>query len=888
METETSKRPREDDDFEESKRQHGDPTAELIANICKDIRRIGESSNFSSQIDDISYISNPIVVEFEKIDKLRSAFLNTLNALVKEQPQKITSLSIFILICNAKNFVVSKYVIEYFHSKLQEYLDVTANTGVTDNFNNIKSILKFLCCLSPIIDNFGVVNVLRQFIALAIDLNKQGCTMLAQEIYYNTLITVPYLFTNETNIELIPKVNELLDLAQDFAVETTDNSLNFHFDSKFNNVAIPYTSKSLGELILPSLKRLQQGQWSDLKALFIDYIPLITPIIDDALAKNKLSNEILKHLLPQLSISVNDIKEYVPQAHTVDFLWQRPRYVFQVYNNLQGFETLPDSESYLNLFFKDICGDLLTNLSFNKNEIAVQLSILDLYFNPKLFSPPGSSIDTLTLVNNDNLSGENTPALSTWKIEDVVVENVLSHIFQLPESLDLPIHYYTVLIACCKENPEAIAPVFGRAIRFFYRNLVSMDFETKIRFMDWMSIQMSNFDFSWKWDEWVDDSKLLSKTMYHPQRSFIKNLITKEVLLSSKRRIKESFVTVQDGQVIELDEFDQYLNLNLVANDSKFQINFDSNLFGAKPEVKELVAKLVFEKKESIKLSTSPQLEMCYIWNNTNLPFFPNFDKLHKFLLANNRSNKQFYEMWTEFTEEINDESIDKPKFVMTFLYQAYCHIGARSIYSTISILKRDLTKLKWLSGVQLGEDDYKGSYGDFRFPELEITDVQALHFNIIDAIFRLWFHQPQFVFLILEFLAGVGIISVRSYVTKCFQFEQNLMITSSVCFESVNRTITKTDVPVVLGLIADKLTKILQILDINPENQVEIESFTADQTDDESLMAKVDHQWLFFEYVGLFKYYLRHFGKTGAEEVVEGIENIKLREELKVYVAQL
>ena len=135
-----------------------------------------------------------------------------------------------------------------------------------------------------------------------------------------------------------------------------------------------------------------------------------------------------------------------------------------------------------------------------------------------MFAPPGTSIDQLNEINKDNELGNNDPRLSTWKIEDVAVESILTMIFQLPAPLEVEMYYYAVLISCCRESTESIAPVFGRAIRFLYNHLESLDYELKLRFLDWMSIQLSNFEFSWKWDEWVDDSKKYKDLKYHPKR----------------------------------------------------------------------------------------------------------------------------------------------------------------------------------------------------------------------------------------------------------------------------------------------------------------------------------------------------------------------------------
>ena len=131
----------------------------MINNICKDIRRLGEAGDIENLIADTNYISNPIVAEFEKIDNLRNSILSTIYALITEQPHKISAIANLILICNAKNFVIAKYVIEYLHSKMQTMLDSQEGSV----FNDIKNILKFLSTLTPIIEDNGIIKSSNNF-----------------------------------------------------------------------------------------------------------------------------------------------------------------------------------------------------------------------------------------------------------------------------------------------------------------------------------------------------------------------------------------------------------------------------------------------------------------------------------------------------------------------------------------------------------------------------------------------------------------------------------------------------------------------------------------------------------------------------------------------------
>ena len=82
-------------------------------------------------------------------------------------------------------------MIEYLHSKMQTMLDSQEGSV----FNDIKNILKFLSTLTPIIEDNGIIQIFKQFLNFAIELQEQTEVRngLAQEIYYNVLIAIPYL-----------------------------------------------------------------------------------------------------------------------------------------------------------------------------------------------------------------------------------------------------------------------------------------------------------------------------------------------------------------------------------------------------------------------------------------------------------------------------------------------------------------------------------------------------------------------------------------------------------------------------------------------------------------------------------------------------------------------
>lgn len=64
-----------------------------------------------------------------------------------------------------------------------------------------------------------------------------------------------------------------------------------------------------------------------------------------------------------------------------------------------------------------------------------------------------------------------------------------------------------------------------------------MDLELVYRFMDWFSHHLSNFGFTWKWIEWVEDVSLPD---LDPSKAFIMGAIDKEIRLSFAQRIKNT------------------------------------------------------------------------------------------------------------------------------------------------------------------------------------------------------------------------------------------------------------------------------------------------------------------------------------------------------------
>jgi len=170
-----------------------------------------------------------------------------------------------------------------------------------------------------------------------------------------------------------------------------------------------------------------------------------------------------------------------------------PEVYLSVYGD-QDIETVPPTSDITSSLLRDALVDTINIMDFNRIATAKFLIDLDCYFTPNIFVKRATPFDRLRDLPSDR---------STWKPEDVAVDAVFSQLFQLPLPEHKLVYYHSVLTECCKIAPAAIAPSLGRAIRFLYRSLDSIDLDLSHRFLDWFTHHLSNFGFTWKWSEWL-------------------------------------------------------------------------------------------------------------------------------------------------------------------------------------------------------------------------------------------------------------------------------------------------------------------------------------------------------------------------------------------------
>lgn len=834
------------------------PVVELAKNVCADINTIGETPK--RYVEDAEYIPKPILQNFESEQFFREAVLDTFYAITVEQPHKIAHLAGLIQSINTGSAKIGGLIVEFFHQRLQDLVKESVSQLNTEEkikvegfetgiWNKIKLVLRLLSCLSFIIGHDDLIKIYKQFLNLAIELqnSKETRSPLGEAIFYNTLISVPYLliFNDDAEkSELKSKISsELITLAETFQLRSDED---FTITMPYlENTKAPYDSKNIAKLILPALKSELATEFSYFTDLFESLQGLLV-----------VNSE--KHYIPQISIPT--VEELAPSVGldnglgSVDGMWRSSRFTFQVYLPQETFGTTPAPESYFGLLLRDINIDIIEALEFNRKEVARQLITLDLFFKEGVFTFTGRSIDSLKKYIQEKPADE--VALSTWKIEDVAFDSVLSLIFKLPTASQPFIYFFTVIAEACSVSSTAIAPVIGRAIRFFYNNIHLLDFELRMRFLDWLSIQLNNFNFSWKWMEWESDALSQTRNIYHPRMFVIRNLIAKNLRLSNQERIGSSLPeTFHSFLIVELFTTEQMTSFYSQLLDEKFEV--ETNFEG--------VSRLIFNRNGNPFKELTEKL----------------IDVIHK-----DRPEEDYFAVIKEIEEKANEFS--QPKKLLIFvLFQTVLFMGSRSISHANKFINNTNVYLKT---VVCGPSD----------APFDQDTVIANEKCVIDATLRFWNSEPKTAYIVLDFFESFGITRSLSKIQEAFngQYGVNLALTNIFTIEAVFKSLDDSiSVNVKEGKSgSEELDEVLKriVSDIEIVSEKLNDSEVSEQPDIyEYQMENINDQWKYQTLMAFLRTILRkYFEDINKEELTQlissKIKNEATATKIKSWVGQL
>ena len=351
---------------------------------------------------------------------------------------------------------------------LNEYLQA-------GTWREVKLLMRFLGCVHSILDGDGIFPILEELFDLAAESQTASSEdTLGQELVKIILVTIPFLMASSAS-RFHDHAMALLDKTEIIAyAPQTIEALADPYPSTGDDSRQP---QNVISLLQKQLEAESSQGWK------LACLPPVWKAFSMEDATDGATTIITQHALPAIR---------VPSPLPTGTRPRLPELYFSVYGE-QDIETVPPTSDIASSIIRDSLVDTIDLLHYNRNATAGFLINLDSYFAAGTFAKRATPFDQLKNIEEGK---------STWKPEDVAVDAVFSQLFRLPRPEHKLVYYHSVLTECCKLAPAAIAPSLGRAIRYLYRNIDTMDLELASRFMDWFSHHLSNFGFTWKWSEW--------------------------------------------------------------------------------------------------------------------------------------------------------------------------------------------------------------------------------------------------------------------------------------------------------------------------------------------------------------------------------------------------
>ncbi|PQE08922.1 cap binding protein [Rutstroemia sp. NJR-2017a WRK4] len=504
-----------EDDYDRrpQRRRYEEP---LAVKIRKQLLSIAESP-LKRVEEEVAQIAKTVCDNYEDV-ALRNSFYDLSLQLVAEQPFKVPFVAAVVMVLNTLKSEMVQELLEKAATGINKAI-------VVGDWRQVKLYMKFLGSLQGLLEGDGVFSVLQDFLTKALDLQTENNEeTIGPELVKIILLTIPYIMASSAT-DAHEKAASMIENTDIIASEP----------HVLQALVDPYPGNGKDDANAPTgvlslLQKQLQGESANGWELFCLPRPwkMIEPEQQEALATAA------KHTLPSITLP-----EVVIAGPRPLF----PELYFSVYAN-QDVETVPPITDISSCLLRDALVDTINILDYNRNATAKFLIDIDCYFAPDTFVKRATPFDRLRDVEGDR---------STWKPEDVAVDAVFSQLFQLPVPEHKLVYYHAVLTESCKIAPAAIAPSLGRAIRYLYRNVDSMDLELSYRFMDWFSHHLSNFGFTWKWTEWIEDVELSN---LDPKKAFIVGALDKEIRLSFAQRIKGTLPGPYQSLITEEKEKD--------------------------------------------------------------------------------------------------------------------------------------------------------------------------------------------------------------------------------------------------------------------------------------------------------------------------------------------
>merc|ERR1712178_360505 len=124
----------------------------------------------------------------------------------------------------------------------------------------------------------------------------------------------------------------------------------------------------------------------------------------------------------------------------------------------------------------------------------------------------------------------NLPGGSRVPIQTMIVEVLFGQLFRIPDVQNVTALYTCLFIELCKLQSAKMPAILSLACELIYERVDQMTIMSRTRFEDWFAHHLSNFQFLWGWENWVEPIRGCSQ--YSPKVCLIKEIFENCLRLS--------------------------------------------------------------------------------------------------------------------------------------------------------------------------------------------------------------------------------------------------------------------------------------------------------------------------------------------------------------------
>ncbi|XP_025418867.1 nuclear cap-binding protein subunit 1 [Sipha flava] len=388
-------------------------------------------------------------------------------------PEKCTIYSTLVGLLNAKNY---NFGGEFVENIVRAFKDSLKN----NSWNEARVLLRFIGDLV----NCHVVSASSfvQLMGSLLDVTKEdGVPNVRKDWYcYAVMSCLPWV-----GRELYEKRESPLELL----LTTIEIYLNKRPKKHVNMLRIwstdvPHPQEEYLECLWNQIKKLKHDNWTE------TIIPRPYLTFDNVLC------EALQHNLPVI----------VPPPHHNACVYPMPWVVYRMfdYTDVTDGPIMPGAHSIERFLVEEHLIQIIDMSYKNRKECAT---------------------DLMNFVHKNKVP-----------LEYCIVEVIFSLMFHQPKPKYLEVMFGSVFIELSKLSTNTMPLVLAQTTEILYSRIESMHVCAFDRFVSWFAYHLSNFKFSWSWQEWAD---CLALDPEHPKPKFVREVLQKAMRLSFYERMRD-------------------------------------------------------------------------------------------------------------------------------------------------------------------------------------------------------------------------------------------------------------------------------------------------------------------------------------------------------------